>query len=95
MDLKTRYKVKGIGSEQIIESVVAIHSNAEGKITEVKDQWNGKIPEGAFTKVSLFQLLSPISWLNFFSRGGFGNLCYWMTVGDWRDLLTKVIVLNL
>ncbi|KAE9376412.1 hypothetical protein N431DRAFT_479682 [Stipitochalara longipes BDJ] len=51
MDLKTRYKVKGIGSEQIIESVIKIHTDAQGeRITKVEDKWNGDIPEGAFAK---------------------------------------------
>ena len=51
LDLKTRYKIKGIGSEQTIESVVKIFTDGEGKIIEVQDRWNGNIPEGAFTKV--------------------------------------------
>jgi len=50
MDLKTRYKIKGIGSEQTIESVVKIFTNTEGKITEVQDRWSGELPEGAFAK---------------------------------------------
>lgn len=53
MDMKTRYKVKGIGSETTIESVIKIFTSPEGKITEVQDQWNGKLPEGAVAKVSL------------------------------------------
>jgi hypothetical protein len=32
MDMKTRYKVKGIGSEQTIESVIKIFTNEQGKI---------------------------------------------------------------
>jgi hypothetical protein len=64
MDLKTRYKVKGIGSEQVIESVVKIHTDGSGeRITGVEDRWNGNIPEGAFTKVSFVQLLSPVWWV--------------------------------
>jgi len=52
LDLKTRYKVKGIGSEQLIESVVKIHTTPSGdRITGVEDRWNGNIPEGAFAKV--------------------------------------------
>lgn len=52
MDLKTRYKVKGIGSEQIIESKVSIFTRKEdGKIVKVEDRWNGNLPEGAFAKV--------------------------------------------
>ncbi len=42
LDLKTRYKVKGIGSEKVIESVVRIHTDAAGqKIVQVEDRWNG------------------------------------------------------
>jgi len=58
MDLKTRYKIKGIGSEQTIESVVKIFTNGEGRIIEVQDRWNDNIPEGPFAKVSC----SPISF---------------------------------
>ncbi|PMD22283.1 hypothetical protein NA56DRAFT_570782 [Hyaloscypha hepaticicola] len=51
MDLKTRYKVKGIGSEQTIESVIKIHTDEKGeRITKVEDRWNGEIPGGAFAK---------------------------------------------
>lgn len=51
MDLKTRYVVKGIGKEQTIESVVAIHTDDQGKISKVEDKWNGKLPEGAIANV--------------------------------------------
>ncbi|KAH6633229.1 hypothetical protein C7974DRAFT_167922 [Boeremia exigua] len=47
MDMKTKYVVKGIGMEQIVSSVVAIHLDGEGKIQKVEDKWNGKLPEGA------------------------------------------------
>jgi hypothetical protein len=57
MDLKTRYKVKGLGMEKVIESVVKIYTDESGeRITQVEDRWNGEIPEGAFAKVSLFDL---------------------------------------
>jgi hypothetical protein len=53
MDLKTRYKVKGVGNGQVIESVVKVHLDEGGeRITGVEDRWNGNIPEGAFAKVS-------------------------------------------
>jgi hypothetical protein len=72
MDLKTRYKVKGIGSEQTIKSVVKIHTDGSGeRITQVEDRWNGNIPEGAFAKVRLFQLLSPFWWIHSFQILGF------------------------
>ncbi|KAJ8118595.1 hypothetical protein OPT61_g480 [Boeremia exigua] len=47
MDLKTRYVIKGIGKEQIVSSVVAIHLDGEGKIQKVQDKWDGKLPDGA------------------------------------------------
>jgi hypothetical protein len=80
MDLKTRYKMKGIGSEQTIESVVKIHTDEKGeRITKVEDKWNGEIPEGAFAKVGLSQLLSPGWW---FSRVGMVGFWLWSLV--WR-----------
>ena len=68
MDLKTRYKIKGVGSEQTIESVVKIFTNGEGRITEVQDRWNDSIPEGPFAKVSSSAIFFR------FSRG-------WIVVG--------------
>lgn len=53
MDMKTRYVVKGIGKEQVIESKILIaHDPATGKITRVEDRWGGHIPDNAFTTVS-------------------------------------------
>ena len=52
MDLKTRYVIKGIGKEQTVSSVVAIHLDGEGKIQKVEDKWDGKLPEGAISNVS-------------------------------------------
>ncbi|KAJ4371255.1 hypothetical protein N0V83_004472 [Neocucurbitaria cava] len=49
MDLKTRYVVKGIGKEQTIQSVVAIHLDEQGKISKVEDRWDGKLPDGAIS----------------------------------------------
>ena len=68
MDLKTRYKIKGIGKEQVIESKVQIFTegvDAEGRITEVQDRWNNGIPEGTFAKVSFFNLINPLWWVHF------------------------------
>jgi hypothetical protein len=59
--MKTRYKVKGIGMEQTISSVVNIFHEG-GKITKVQDKWNGKLPDGAIANVSHFQLLNPVWW---------------------------------
>jgi hypothetical protein len=52
VDLKTRYVIKGIGKEQIVSSVVAIHLDGEGKIQKVEDKWDGKLPEGSIANVS-------------------------------------------
>jgi hypothetical protein len=52
MDLKTRYKVKGIGMEKVIESVIVIKTDEGGQmILGVEDRWNGEIPEGAIATV--------------------------------------------
>ncbi|KAF2720157.1 hypothetical protein K431DRAFT_286006 [Polychaeton citri CBS 116435] len=49
MDLKTRYKIKGVGSEKTIESVINIFvDESTGKIEKVQDKWNGELPDGAF-----------------------------------------------
>jgi hypothetical protein len=71
MDLKTRYKIKGIGKEQTIESVVNIHTTSAGKITMVEDKWNGELPEGAFSKASWSQLFSVNWWFNYYIAWGF------------------------
>jgi len=67
LDLRTKYKVKGIGSEHTIDSVVSIYyDKAAGKIEKVEDRWNNELPVGAFKNVSSFhQLLSPRWWLRF------------------------------
>lgn len=52
MDLKTKYKVKGVGIEQTIESKVNIFVDEKtGKIVKVEDKWNGKMPNNAFVNV--------------------------------------------
>lgn len=51
MDLKTNYKLKGLGKETVIDSVVEIwegEGEDKGKIVKVVDKWSGKLPEGAF-----------------------------------------------
>jgi hypothetical protein len=54
MDLKTTYKVKGLGTEKTIESVIKIATDESGeKITKVEDRWNGNIPEGPIAMVCL------------------------------------------
>ncbi|RDW89236.1 hypothetical protein BP6252_01268 [Coleophoma cylindrospora] len=51
MDMKTRYKVKGVGMEKVIESRINIHMDeASGKIKMVEDRWDNELPDGAFAK---------------------------------------------
>ena len=63
MDMKTKYKMKGVGIEQTIQSVVKIHHDNQEKITKVEDRWNDELPEGTFKNVSI---LSPTSWLYYY-----------------------------
>lgn len=67
--MRTRYKVKGIGKEQTIDSVINIYyDKADGKIEKVEDRWNDELPEGAFKNVSWDQLLSPWWWVHYVER---------------------------
>ncbi|QSZ28881.1 hypothetical protein DSL72_003386 [Monilinia vaccinii-corymbosi] len=57
LGLKTRYVLKGLGKEQVIESQVRIWTEGGGaqggdmKIVKVEDAWGGEVPsEGAFAK---------------------------------------------
>ncbi|KAF2651326.1 hypothetical protein K491DRAFT_607186 [Lophiostoma macrostomum CBS 122681] len=59
LDLKTRYVIKGIGKEQTIQSLVAIHLDGEGKIQKVEDKWDGELPEGAITNA--FRKLNSVT----------------------------------
>ncbi|EGY21100.1 uncharacterized protein VDAG_02624 [Verticillium dahliae VdLs.17] len=45
--LSNSYTVKGIKSEQTMDSVVRIDVGPDGKITRVDDRWNDNMPEGA------------------------------------------------
>ncbi|EME85129.1 uncharacterized protein MYCFIDRAFT_187841 [Pseudocercospora fijiensis CIRAD86] len=58
MDLKTRYVVKGIGKEQVVESKVLIFTEGE-KISKVQDKWDGKLPESGI--VNAFRRLNANS----------------------------------
>ena len=59
MDLKSTYKVKGLGVEKTIESVIKIGTDSTGeKITSVEDRWNGEIPEGPIATVCSFFFLT-------------------------------------
>lgn len=55
MTMKTRYKVKGVGSEKVIDSVINIFTTEDGgKIVKVEDKWDGKLPDGAIANVSSY-----------------------------------------
>lgn len=53
LSLKTLYKVKGIGKEQVVDSRILVHLTPDGqRISKVEDQWNGDVPpDGPFAKV--------------------------------------------
>ncbi|KXS93881.1 hypothetical protein AC578_5497 [Pseudocercospora eumusae] len=61
MDLKTRYVVKGIGKEQVVESKVLIYTEGE-KISMVQDKWDGKLPDSGIANVSFW---NPFSWIKY------------------------------
>ena len=90
MDLRTRYVIKGINKEQTIQSVVAIHLDDQGKISKVEDKWDGKLPDGAISNVSsIFQLLSPFWWLNYWIAWAF-----WLWSFTWETRVWKVRVVS-
>ncbi|MCJ1339879.1 hypothetical protein MMC09_005171 [Bachmanniomyces sp. S44760] len=63
MDLKTRYVVKGVNKEQIVSSKINIFvDGATGKIKEVQDKWDGKLPDSSFKDVSDLRELASMWW---------------------------------
>ncbi len=58
MSMKTRYKVKGLGSEQTIDSKINIFTEGD-KISKVEDKWDGQLPDSSIKNVSFNQLFSP------------------------------------
>ena len=50
MDLSTKYVVKGVNHETVINSKINIFTDDAGRITKVEDRWDGKLPEGVFAK---------------------------------------------
>lgn len=86
MDLKTRYVIKGIGKEQVVSSVVAVHLDEQGKISKLEDRWDGKLPEGSIANVSsVFQLVDPRWWLNWYLSWGF-----WLWSFTWETRVWRV-----
>jgi hypothetical protein len=89
MDLKTRYKVKGIGAEQTITSVIKIHTDTHAKcIQQVEDRWDGEIPEGPFAKVSSFSdvlvLVSLGWWIRYMGQCLWFVFCWIAWTRGWR-----------
>lgn len=62
VNMKTRYVIKGINKEQIVESVVSITTDDKGRISHLADKWNGSLPDGAIKNVSPFR---PLSWYKY------------------------------
>lgn len=66
LDMRTRYVVKGINKEQIIDSKILIYyDKVTGKITHLQDKWDGKLPDSSFQNVSVEQVLSPWWWVHY------------------------------
>lgn len=58
MDMTTRYVVKGVNTEKIINSKINIFTEGD-KISKVEDKWDGKIPDGAIAKA--FRRLNAVT----------------------------------
>ena len=66
MDMRTRYVVKGINKEQVIDSKINIFYDKDtGKITKVQDKWDGQLPDSSFKDVSFDRLFSPWWWVHY------------------------------
>jgi hypothetical protein len=85
MDLKSKYVIKGIGKEQIIQSVVVIHTDENGKISKVEDRWDGKLPDGAISNVSsVVQLMNPLWWIGYWMAWSFWIWSFTWETRVWR-----------
>lgn len=51
MDLKTRYVVKGVNQEKIVNSKVFITTEGD-KIARLEDRWDGELNDGGIKNVS-------------------------------------------
>jgi len=67
LELKQKYVIKGINKEQIVSSLVEIHTNSEGtRIQKLLDKWDGELPDSSIKDVSsLLQFVSPFWWLHY------------------------------
>ena len=60
MELSNKYTVKGIGKDQIVNSIVRIHLGADDRIDKVEDRWNNKLPEGTVSEVGFMSHTPPV-----------------------------------
>ncbi|KAJ0123885.1 hypothetical protein J7T55_012356 [Diaporthe amygdali] len=91
MDMSNKYVVKGINQEKVMNSVVRIHVGQDGKIDKVEDRWNGDLPSGAISDVSVDPRkwsLSPFAAVRWAVRTG-GDFAWWAfcTFSWWSPFL--------
>lgn len=92
MDLKTRYVVKGVNQEKIIQSVINILTDEKGMITKVEDKWDGNLPDGAMKNVSR-NPLNPWRWLEFYGNIGFYLFSFFWYSWPWMVRTTRCSVI--
>jgi hypothetical protein len=67
MDLRIKYVVRGVGVEQLVQSLVSVEVDGEGRVSRVEDRWDGELKEGGIGEVSsIFQFLIRVrlgGWL--------------------------------
>ena len=61
MDLKTRYVVKGVNQEKIMNSKVFITTEGD-KIARLEDHWDGELNEGGIKNVSGVDTAAVEDW---------------------------------
>ena len=83
MDLRQRYKVKGIGKEQTIESKVLIYLEGD-YISKVEDKWNGELPDSGISNVSFRRLFSPFWWMHYAEGWMFWTWSFGWETSVWR-----------
>jgi hypothetical protein len=52
IDSRIKYTLRGLGTQQLLQSEVAVHLDEEGKISKVEDRWDGELSEGVMSTVS-------------------------------------------